>query len=98
MTDSTDDVDWYMGPEQDWECESCAKMRRANAALREQDEIHWKTRRSLLADIERLRERVRVLEEAARYARQEIAKFPHSLGYGFDVIPKLDAALQEKQP
>ena len=27
MTDSTDDVDWYDGPEYDYECPQCAALR-----------------------------------------------------------------------
>ena len=27
MTDSTDDVDWYDGPEQDYDCQRCQQAR-----------------------------------------------------------------------
>jgi predicted DsbA family dithiol-disulfide isomerase len=58
MTDSTDDVDWYDGPEFDYECPHCVKLRQqlAEARLLYQNEVdnHHATQEQLAEAKKRL--------------------------------------------
>ena len=45
------------------------------------------------ADYAALAERCERLEAALRMAREELGGLPHSLGYDFTHLPKIDAAL-----